>query len=421
MRASLLIETGDPKQVQQAITDLQAAVSQQPSNPVVRFNLGRALLIKGQLEQARVQFQEAVKIRREYAPARLALAQIDLSRREFGNAIQEANTALEYDAKNLAARLIRGNALASMGNMTQARADLTETIKLFPNSPEAALQLAILDMAEKRYKEAEDGFLRLQKSNPADLRALMGLAENYAVQNQFDKAAAALRAELARSPNRLELRSALGNIGFRSGNFAMAAEQYQAIIQARPDAADTYVRLGETYAAKGDLQSAIRAYDKAKQLRPNEPAAYLQLALLYERTGDRAQARPIYERILKMQPDHGIALNNLAYLLAESGGDLDQALSLAQRAHQKMPDNPDVSDTLGWIYLKKNLSDNAVSIFRDLVAKQPQVPTYRYHLGMALYQRGDKPQARKELQGALEHKPSPQETAKIKELLGRIG
>ena len=52
MRSSLLIETGDPQQVQQAITELQAAVGQDSKNPVLRFNLGRALLAKGQLDQA---------------------------------------------------------------------------------------------------------------------------------------------------------------------------------------------------------------------------------------------------------------------------------------------------------------------------------------------------------------------------------
>ncbi len=421
MRAALLIETGDPKQVLQAVTDLQRAVGQQPANPVLRFNLGRALMIQGQIEQSRVQFQEALKLRREYSPARLALAQIHLARREFANAIQEANTTLEYEPSNLTARLIRGNALAAMGNTTQARIDLGETVQKFPNSPEAALQLAVLDLAEKKYKEAEEGFTRLHKVNPADLRALLGLSETYAVQHQYDKAIATLKGELAKSPNRLELRGALGNIGFRSGNFDLAVEQYKTIIEIRPDAADIYIRLGETYAAKGDLQSAIRTFDKAKQLRPNDPSAYLQMALLYDRLGNIKEARPIYERILKLQPDHAIALNNLAYLLAENGGDLDQALALAQRARQRLPDNPDVADTLGWIYIKKNLSDNAISIFRDLVTKQPEIPTYRYHLGMALFQRGDKPEARKELQAALDRKPSPQELQKIKELMGRIG
>jgi len=79
-----------------------------------------------------------------------------------------------------------------------------------------------------------------------------------------------------------------------------------------------------------------------------------------------------------------------------------------------------VADTLGWIYIKKNLSDNAIEIFRDLVGKNPANPTYRYHLGMAFYQKGDKPQAKRELLAALQRKPSKEEEQKIKELLGKV-
>lgn len=421
LRASLLIETGDPRQVRQAIADLQAAVGTDPGNVVLRFNLGRALLVTNQFDQARVQFQEALKLRREYNAARLALAQIHMVRHEYANAIQEADAALEFDKRSITAKLIRTASLAAMGNNNQARGELDQVIKDYPNSPEAILQLASLDVVEGRYKEAEDAFLALHKTRPQDLRALMGLTESYAMQSQFGKAADALRAELAKQPGRLELRNALGNICYRAGDYDLAIKQYQAIIQARPDAADVYVRLGKAYAAKGDVPSAVRTLDKARELKPNDVDPYLQIALLYERTGKEAQARPLYERILKLQPDHPVALNNLAYVMAETGGDLNQALTLAQRARQKMPDNADIADTLGWIYIKKNLSDNAVGIYRDLIVKRPQSSTFRYHLAMALYQRGDKPQARKELQGALERKPSPEETVKIKELLGRIG
>jgi predicted Zn-dependent protease len=113
-----------------------------------------------------------------------------------------------------------------------------------------------------------------------------------------------------------------------------------------------------------------------------------------------------------------VALNNLAYIIAESpGGDLDQALTFAQRANQRLPQAVEIADTLGWIYLKKNLADNALEIFRNNVTKSPNNSTYRYHLAMALYQKGDKTRAKQELQNALTHNPSKEEESNIKELL----
>jgi tetratricopeptide (TPR) repeat protein len=242
MRASLLIETGDPAQVQQAITALQAAVGQDAKNPVLRFNLGRAQLAKGQLDQARVQFQEAIKLRPEYLPARLALAQLYMVRREFGNAVQAAKEVLDYDPRNLPARLVRSSGLAAMGNRALAREELNDTIRHYPTSVEAALQLAVLDLGDGHFKEAEASFSRIYKEHPADLRALMGLTETYAKQNQLDKAINLVQSELAKNPNRLELRNALGNLAYRAKKWDLAIPQYQAIITARPEAGDVYIR-----------------------------------------------------------------------------------------------------------------------------------------------------------------------------------
>jgi Flp pilus assembly protein TadD len=142
--------------------------------------------------------------------------------------------------------------------------------------------------------------------------------------------------------------------------------------------------------------------------------------MIYEGTGKSDQAKPLWEQVLKIQPDNPLALNNLAFAKAQDGVDLDQALTMSQKARQQMPSNPQVSDTLGWIYVKKNLSDDAVRIFKDLTAQVPNSPTFHYHYGVALLQKGDKPSAKKELLTALADKPSTNEELKIKELLQKI-
>ena len=129
----------------------------------------------------------------------------------------------------------------------------------------------------------------------------------------------------------------------------------------------------------------------------------------------------MYEQSLRIQPDNVIALNNLAFMLADSGSDLDQALTMAQRAKQQRPNDGNVSDTLGWIYIKKNLSDSAIAIFRDLVKAEPERATYRYHLAMALYQKGDKASAKKECEAALRANPPKDEETKIRDLMAKLG
>jgi len=86
-----------------------------------------------------------------------------------------------------------------------------------------------------------------------------------------------------------------------------------------------------------------------------------------------------------------------------------------------LPNLNEVSDTLGWIYLKKNLTDNAIDIFKDLVSKVPAQAVFRYHLGMAYSQKGDKTRALKELQDALKYNPTKDDRDKIQQLITRLG
>ena len=140
-----------------------------------------------------------------------------------------------------------------------------------------------------------------------------------------------------------------------------------------------------------------------------------------ENLGRYDDARRSYEDALKLQPDNATALNNLAFLKADNNVDLDQALVYAQRAQQKMPTNLDVMDTLALIYIRKNLTDDGLRMLRDLVVKRPNSPTFHLHLAMALYQKGDRSQAKKELEAALRNKPSEKEQDKIKQMLPKVG
>ena len=87
-----------------------------------------------------------------------------------------------------------------------------------------------------------------------------------------------------------------------------------------------------------------------------------------------------YRDAMKIDPNNAMVLNNLAYLMTQTGGNLDEALTLAQRAKQQLPNLTEVSDTIGWIYMKKNLNDSAIEIFRDLTTQGQG----QFHLPLSL-------------------------------------
>jgi len=62
-----------------AANDLQSLVTKTPNNHLLRFNLARALVAKGELAAARLQLEEAVKLRSDFVQARELLGRLDLA------------------------------------------------------------------------------------------------------------------------------------------------------------------------------------------------------------------------------------------------------------------------------------------------------------------------------------------------------
>ncbi|WP_321470018.1 tetratricopeptide repeat protein [uncultured Paludibaculum sp.] len=421
LRASLQLQYGGKEKQQSAINDLQALLSRTPSNAVVRHNLARAYHARGELDAARVQYLEAIKLAPSFLTAHIGLAQVYLAKRDFGKAISEADDAMKLDPGNLPARVVRINALTNSGNLGQARQDAARYLKEKPDSPDLQFQVAVINFIDGHMKEAEEAFRGLRARFPSDPRLTFAIAEVMIRTNRQTDALKFLQEELAKSPNNKELRVAVANTALRIGQGDVAEGEYRKLIEKDPKSTELYMRLGETLRKKGQIQASIEVLKKGQQLAPTNPNANLQLALTLDIAGLKRESLPLYEAVVKVDPDNPVALNNLAFMYAEDGRDLDQALTYAQRAKSKLPNNEDVADTLAWIYIKKQLNDNAITILKDLTNKQPKNPTYHHHLGMAQLQKGNKAAAKQSLQTALSLKPAKEEENRIRELLAKVG
>jgi len=420
MRAALMLVTGDLKQINQAVNDLQSLVAKSPNNHLLRFNLARAYVAKNDMDQARLQLEAAIKSRPDFILARDMLSRIYLNKGDYSKALKEADDTIALDKNDMPARLNRSSALMGIGDAQKARQELDSVLAIAPNNPDARYQAGYLAWSEKDYKRAQQVFDDLYKANPKDARGMIGLVETMASQNRMDEAIKLLQDSISRQPERREFRLALANLYVRDQRYDDAVKLLQELLKTDPKSGDLLLRLAETQRRKGDVNAAIETFRQASQAAPADTRPLLQLGLLMDGTGRRDQAKPIYEQILKIQPDHPIALNNLAFIKAEEGQDLDEALTMAQRARQGLPNSPDVMDTLGWIYLKKNLSDDAIRTFKELIVAAPNSASYHYHYGMALLQKGDKPSAKRELETAIRFNPSKDDGIKIRQLLASL-
>jgi tetratricopeptide (TPR) repeat protein len=208
-----------------------------------------------------------------------------------------------------------------------------------------------------------------------------------------------------------------------SGRYDIAIEQYKQLATADPSSIDIQRALADAYKAQGNATGAIAILEAAVQKDPSHVAASLDLAHAFLSAGRVSDAKAQYRQTLKIQPNNPNALNDLSYLMADADENLDEALLLAQRGAQFATEpslKTSLSDTLGWIYLKKHMYDMALQRFRSLVNSNPESMVFRYHLGTTLYQMGNKTQAKAELEAALAAPTKSDDEPRIRELLARI-
>jgi predicted Zn-dependent protease len=288
---------------------------------------------------------------------------------------------------------------------------------------DARFELGNVYRMQGKTAEALATFREFRKISPGDPRAWTGLAQTYQDAKQYKEAEKFLLDEITADPKKEAARFKLAEIYSLDKLYDPALDQLKILVAAHPQSSDLHAAMGDTLRKKGDKKGAIEYFRKAVALNPNSPGPMVALAMVLQEYDDIPESRGLYEKIIKIEPDNVIALNNLAFIKAEDGSDIDGALTMAQKAKQKEPNVATISDTLGWIYIKKNLPDDAIRIYTEICRQEPDNAMFRYHLAQALVQKGDKLKAKSELNEALtriKSHPDEKYEKKIRELMTKL-
>jgi len=189
-----------------------------------------------------------------------------------------------------------------------------------------------------------------------------------------------------------------------------------------PASLQAYGLLGRLYLEQQRLGDARREFEALASRQPRLVAAHTMVGILSEIQQDRVAARAAYERALVVDARAAVPANNLAWMLAESGQDLDRALELAQTAKAGLPDTPAVDDTLGLAYYKKGLYSQAIAAFQSSTAQEPGNAAFQLRLGLAYMKGGRWQDSTKTLREALRlnpHVTGADEARKALEAMGQ--
>jgi tetratricopeptide (TPR) repeat protein len=420
-KANFLLSKGS---IDPAIAEFQTVVSSMPDNYVAHAGLGRAFLSKNDLPKATQQFEAALAINKDYLPARLELGRIALLERNWDKALAVAQSVLRINPTDGNAQLMEASAYTHEGQFDKARERLEPLVKANPKRVDPLAELALLDTVEHRYKEAEELFRRAYDADPSNLRGLIGVVQVRVLMNNQAGAIQAVADELKKQPQRADLQRELADAELLGGRYDKAIQDYNSVagkFQSEPrEQADIYARIGQSAEQKGDFTLAVDSYRKANQLAPSNIFYIRRVGDLLERSGKPTEALAVFRKAMNIDPNNPALLNSTAWTISETGGNLDEALTLAQRARKQAPSYYDAADTMGWIYLRKGQSESAIEVFKEITKKAEANATYHYHYGMALAQKGDKLNALKECAAALKNNPSKSEEAEIKDLVQKL-
>jgi len=253
------------------------------------------------------------------------------------------------------------------------------------------------------------------------LAMLLSGTQTVRAQEDTGQALDRLQEQIAISPERLDLVLALGNAAVLAGKLDIAIASFEKVLQnlepESQEAGDLHLRIGETYRRKGDGEAAIASLTRASQLLPDQPVVVGTLALVLDGFGKKNEAEKAYRATLQLDPDNTIAMNNLAFLLAERGEDLDQALGFARRAMELAPEDVEIIDTAGWVQWKRGQTDEAIGLFAEALGKTPGNDGYRRHLVLALEMKSSQSASMNELKALLSGDLSPASMERAQELL----
>jgi tetratricopeptide (TPR) repeat protein len=392
---------------QDAEDSLQAALKNDPENAVAHYHLGTAFDQLGNMERAESEWRRAAQSQPDLLDAQRALAGLALRKSDMDALAQTASAIINLQPGSPEGYVFRSTAEINRKQSDKAEEDIRKAIEVAPQNPIGYVQMGNLRILQKQYKDAEQHFQQALDRDPGSADALRGIANVYLAQKQVDKAIAAIHQQLAKAPNSSAFHDLLGTVLFDQKKDAAGAEaELKKAAELDKSNSDALLKLGQVQAAEGHADEAIATHQQSLKDNPRDIRFYILIGSLFESKKDWDSAKEYYQKALAIQPDNAVASNNLAYVMLQQGGNVDVALSMAQTARRGLPDSPNTADTLGWAYYQKGIYNTAVDLFKEAVKKNPQDPTYQYHLGMA-YQKTDQPELAKEhLQRAklLEHR-----------------
>jgi tetratricopeptide (TPR) repeat protein len=248
-------------------------------------------------------------------------------------------------------------------------------------------QDAAAEASLKRYVELAQGQRTGEERSRGLAQAYLSLSriaekrKDYALANAWlDK--------IENSQDLIAAQNRRASILARQGKLDEARKLLRSLPERTP--ADARMKLLAEVQLLRDEKQYQAAYDlmaPAIAKPPVDPDLVYEQAMLAEKIGNMADMERLLRQVIGLKPDYQHAYNALGYSFAERNIRLPEAKELIQKALSYAPDDPFITDSLGWVEFRMGNKEEAARILEKAYKAQPDADIAA-HLGEVLWSLG---------------------------------
>jgi len=389
--------------VDEALKQVQAAVAVDQASVPAQYLLGTIYRRRRDVANASVAFKEVLKLNPRATLAQAELAQLSMES-SAAAAVDYAEQAVK-NAPRIETRRLRVQALANSGQLDRASTELLELLKAEPKYGDLHADAGRIALLKGNKALARKEFELARQLAPDSYDAVSGLVGLELADRKPAEARKLVDAYIAKFPKSPKVYLLSAAVNGAAGKVKEQEADFRKVLEVDPDNLEAYGGLAGLFLRTRRVAEARKEYETLASRQPKALMPPTMVALLFELENNPAEARKWYEKVVAISPEAAVASNNLAWIYAEKGENLDVALQLAQTAVRKAPDSAPMLDTLGWIQLKQERYPAAAEAFEKGASLSPKVPEYQYHLGLAHQKLGNFAKSKQAFEAALKLKP----------------
>lgn len=404
------------EQVEKATQSFELALQLDPKIIEAKLALAKIALTKDDTRRAEKLYREVLKIQANNDQALVSLAGMYHRKGDDKEMLKWLNKSRKNNSASLASREVLVDYYKRNKNFSRAAEISSEMVTIQPENIPLLQKHAENLRANNRIDLAVATYQDIVKLKPNSAAAWFGLGKMQNYEGDIDSAYSSFQRVLKIEPKSMLAKMILVNFDLKREHTNKALSKALSLIKSHPKEAGVYDLLGDVYIAKNMPAKAIPQFKKAVDIEFNS-STYIKLyssyninnqtekgltllkqwvkefpqdmnlkevlAISYQRKGQYDKAKDLYQQIIQKVRNNDRVFKNLALVTLQNNSPM--SMEYADMAYNLNSNSASNLDTLGWVHLKNNNTNEALKYLSQAVKIAPSNPDIRYHYAVALH------------------------------------